>query len=68
MKGQKQGFGGIWYLDGSYYEGIFWQNRRHGFGRMWYGNGNFYQGSWQKDMPHGDGMLVQGFVIAIIIV
>ncbi|XP_012251498.2 MORN repeat-containing protein 3-like [Athalia rosae] len=59
VKGKKQGFGGSWYIDGSYYEGNFWQNNRHGFGRMWYGNGDFYQGMWKMDLHHGDGMLVK---------
>ena len=47
------GFGTLYYIDGSIYEGNFKKGMRCGKGRMIYANTNIYEGDWVNDLNEG---------------
>ena len=63
--GRKEGHGTLWWKDGSYYSGMF-KNDRKGFsttegaegtlpGTLFYSNGDIYTGEWREDKKSGGG-------------
>lgn len=56
-KGLKHGKGKITYIDGSYYEGDFVDDKKEGHGRQLSKDGTIYDGKWHNDMREGEGTL-----------
>lgn len=54
--GNLQGSGCLQYLDGSFYDGDWKENKKHGIGKFIEKNGEtIFNGMWQKDQKHGRG-------------
>lgn len=57
-KGQKDGRGIYYSLDGSNYEGQWQEDKKYGFGKYINVNGEKYIGYWKDDIKEGRGTLV----------
>ena len=57
MKDKKRnGYGKLYYYDGSQYEGEWLDDQMNGYGKLYYHSGKIaYEGNWQKDEFHGSG-------------
>jgi hypothetical protein len=53
--GNKQGYGKLYFPDGSAYSGHFNKNSAKGKGRLMHSNGDVYVGDWDDDKAHGTG-------------
>ena len=53
--GYRDGFGILYYADGSIYEGNFKKSKCHGKGRLINSDGDVYEGDWMDGMVHGEG-------------
>ena len=61
--GVMEGYGTLWWQDGSYYTGQFHNNMKDQFGAIFYANGDIFSGSWseeKKNTPSGMYMFGQG--------
>ena len=51
-----EGYGKLTYVDGSYHQGRFEDNKKNGYGILFFNNHQFYEsleGSYFSDIPHG---------------
>eukprot|EP00051_Salpingoeca_urceolata_P004632 m.66507 g.66507 ORF g.66507 m.66507 type:complete len:150 (-) comp13758_c0_seq1:126-575(-) len=53
--GKREGWGRMFYPDGSVYEGEWLGGDRSGLGLLVLENGNRYEGQWAEDKRHGEG-------------
>ena len=51
----RAGKGAQRWLDGSIYEGYWWDNKANGKGRLIHADGDVYTGGWKDDKAHGYG-------------
>jgi len=57
--GNLEGLGRFDYLDGSYYDGDWKDNKKHGRGKLIEGGGDtIYNGDWEYDEKHGRGIFL----------
>ncbi len=60
-EGSWEGWGTLWYFDGSRYEGFFERGVSHGEGTQWFCDGSWYEGSW-----HNGAYLVAFFSVCFV--
>jgi len=53
--GVMQGYGNLFWKDGSYYSGQFMNNSKSGEGTMFYANGDIFTGNWADEGKSGQG-------------
>jgi len=59
--GVMEGYGTLWWKDGSYYTGQFHNNMKDQFGAIFYANGDIFSGSWSEEKKHtSSGMYMFG--------
>jgi len=54
-KGLRDGYGVLYWKDGSYYSGKWSEDMKEGEGTLFYANGDIYTGQWVKEKKTGDG-------------
>ena len=65
VSGVMEGYGTLWWQDGSHYTGQFHNNMKDQFGAIFYANGDIFSGSWseeKKNTPSGMYMFGQGLL------
>ena len=55
QSGVRNGYGKLFFPDGSYYSGYFKQDRAEGNGRLHHINGDYYKGEFKDNVAHGYG-------------
>ena len=55
LYGVMQGYGTLFWKDGSYYSGQFVNNSKAGEGTMFYSNGDIFTGQWVGEAKAGQG-------------
>ena len=59
--GVMEGYGTLWWKDGSYYTGEFHNNMKDQFGAIFYANGDIFSGSWSEEKKNtSSGMYMFG--------
>jgi len=53
--GVMQGYGTLFWKDGSYYSGQFVDNSKAGEGTLFYSNGDIFTGAWEDEKKTGEG-------------
>ena len=56
-EGRRSGYGKLSYLNGSFYEGEFMNDKKSGIGTEVSCNGDLYEGSFYEDQYHGYGVV-----------
>jgi len=55
---QKHGRGIQAYIDGSFYEGYWRENKTNILGKLIHSDGDIYEGDWVDDKAHGNGVYI----------
>jgi len=53
--GVMEGYGNLFWKDGSHYSGQFSNNTKNGEGTLFYSNGDVFSGHWMEERKEGDG-------------
>jgi len=53
--GQREGYGILYWKDGSYYSGQWSGDMKEGEGTLFYSNGDIYTGHWKQEKKAGEG-------------
>ena len=53
----RHGKGRVVYIDGTYYEGQWFNGKREGWGEQRYSDGTLYKGEWKNDHKEGFGKI-----------
>ncbi|CAG9328113.1 unnamed protein product [Blepharisma stoltei] len=56
IRGEKDGYGELFWKDGSWYKGMFNIQKIEGEGTYHWANGNEYEGEWFRNKMHGKGV------------
>ena len=51
----RNGYGKLFFPDGSYYSGFFKQDKAEGNGLLQHTNGDYYRGEFKDNVAHGFG-------------
>merc|ERR1712192_312958 len=58
MGGVMEGYGNLFWKDGSHYSGQFRNNSKNGEGTLFYSNGDIFSGHWTEERKEGDGLYI----------
>jgi len=56
--GVMEGYGNLFWKDGSHYSGQFSNNSKSGEGTLFYSNGDIFSGHWTEERKEGDGRYI----------